>query len=198
MVEHRAIPNAADGERQRGQESGARASDATRGRPNRSDATNTGKTRKQMTNRIRIERENFLQSDGYDVEQAAIEIEIFEVEDGLIGQAAGVILYDQLAVALLNILVVGNAVVAESECNETDQRHEDEPGREIVSVDARKPPAGFGPQAGHRPDAPIEMPSGKLSCCHARQVHLCHFSDSPQGRHCAKTANRATPSSKLT
>src|ERR1700683_4763486 len=109
MVEHRAIPNAADGERQRGQESSARASDGTRGRPNRSDAANTGKTRKQMTNRIRIERENFLQPDRDDVKQAAIEIEIFEVEDGLIGQAAGVILYDQLAVALLNILVVGNA-----------------------------------------------------------------------------------------
>jgi hypothetical protein len=198
VIEHRAIPGAAYGKRERRQQPGTWTADGTRGRPDRGNTADTDQPRQQMTDRVRVERQKFLQPDGNDVEQTAVKIKISEVEDRLIGQAAGVIANDQLTVTLLHLLIVGDAVIAESKCNETGQRNEDERRCEIVGVDARQPPASFEPQPGQRPDAPIEIPSGKLSRCLARQFHWCHFSDSPHGDIAQKTPIRATPSSKLT
>ena len=155
MIEHRAVPGAAHRKRDRRKQSRARTANGTRRRPDRGNAADAGQCRQQMSNGVWVERKNFLKPDGDKVEQAAVEIEIPEMKDRLIGEAAGIIANNQLAVALLHLLVVRDAVVAEREGDEADQRKENERRREIVSVHARNPPAGFTRQTGHRPGAKI-------------------------------------------
>ena len=93
-----------------------------------------------MAQVIDLQRHDMAQRHRDDVEQAAIQIEIVELKQGAVGEAAFVIIEDQLTVMMLHPLVVGDGVDAEGhhhedeQCCEQRQRGEIEAGQ----VDARQ------------------------------------------------------------
>ena len=86
-----------------------------------------------------VERQNAIEQDRDHVEQPAIKIEIVEVEHGLIGQAAGVISEDELAVAMLHQFVIGDGVIVESQQDDNGERGESGKRKQIVDIGARQP-----------------------------------------------------------
>lgn len=78
MVEHRAIPDPARRERQRGQQAGARSADGARRRPRRGDSADAGESRQQMPHGIGVKRDDLFEPDRGDIEQTAVEIKILK------------------------------------------------------------------------------------------------------------------------
>ena len=100
--------------------------------------------------------------DRSDIEQAAIEVEVFEREKALVRKAAGVIGDDQLAVMMLNAFIVGNRIVVEGAKHQDDQRGEKNGGSEIMGVETRDPQNRLEPRrrstsnaGGPRPGKPF-------------------------------------------
>jgi hypothetical protein len=67
------------------------------------------------------ERKYSLEADRDDVEEAPVEVEIPEVEQSLIRKGAAVVRDDEFAVALLDLLIVGDGIIAERRENEDNQ-----------------------------------------------------------------------------
>ena len=120
MVEHRAVPDAARRERRGGEKPGARSTDGARGSPSRADPADAYQSRHQVADGVGVERPETFEADGDHIEKAAIQIEVPEMEQGLIGKPACVVANDELPVALLHFLIVGNRVVAEGEGDDND------------------------------------------------------------------------------
>ena len=142
VVEHRAVPRPAHRQGESGDGAGARPRHQPRGRAGGADAGDPGQRAQDMAHRIGIEkRQQPLEQQRQDVEQAAVQIKIDVVEQRLVGEAAGVIGNDQLAVMLLHFLVVGDGVGivgGEGERQQYDQQRGD---REIIAVASDKPRA---------------------------------------------------------
>ena len=136
VIEHRAVPRAAQRNRERGQERGARAADSARRGPDRDNAADTGQRREQVADRVGLKRKQILQAKGDEIEQAAIEIKISEMKHRLIDEAAPIIGDDQLGIALLHLFVVGDRVVAKRVGDENDQRAEQNRCHCVVTVGA--------------------------------------------------------------
>src|SRR5215475_7036621 len=85
------------------------------------NAADAAEGRQEVADRIGLERKHALQAERSEIEQTAVEIKVPEMEHRLIDQTASVVGDDQFGVTLLNLFVVGNAVVAEGESDEDDQ-----------------------------------------------------------------------------
>ncbi len=134
MGEHGAVPNSARRQRRRRNKSSTRPPDGARGGPNRADAADADQPGEQVADGVSIERNDFFQSNRNHVEQAAIQIEISEVKQGLIGEAAGIIGDNQFAIALLHFFVVGDGIIAKGEDDERNQRGEEYGCRQVVAI----------------------------------------------------------------
>ena len=91
MVEYRAIPRAAQCQANCGDEARTRTRDKPRGGRSRADPANANQRAQDMTEVVRIDRDQMSDGDGDDVEQATVEIKILEAEETLILEAAGII-----------------------------------------------------------------------------------------------------------
>ena len=130
MVEHRAIPGPAERQHQCSDEAGAWTGDRPCGRPGGRNAADAGECAQQMAQFIKVERDDLGDKRGDDVEQAAIEVEIVEVEQREVSHAAGVVGDDQFAVVLLHAFIIADAIVAkgqhddgEEQSHQTRRRH---------------------------------------------------------------------------
>ena len=148
MIEHRAVPRAAHRKRRRCQKPGAGPGDGSRRRPHRGDAADAAKRRQQVPDLVKIEWKKFLDADRNHVEQAAVQIEVPEMKQRLVDEAARVIGDDHLAVTLLHLLVIGDGVVAEGENDEDNQRTEQQHRRDVVTINARQHAAPPQPNRG--------------------------------------------------
>ena len=89
VIEHRAVPRAAQRDRERGQERGARAADGARRGPGRDNAADAGQRREQVADRVgRRAGADLCKPNGDEIEQAAIEIKISEMKHRLIDEPA--------------------------------------------------------------------------------------------------------------
>ena len=113
VVEHGAVPRAADAQADCGDQGRARTRDQSRSRRGGDDPTNAHQRAEDMAQIIGIDRNQMTEGDGNDVEQAPVEIKVLEAEDALLRQAAGIIGNDQLTVALLHFFIVGDGVILE-------------------------------------------------------------------------------------
>jgi hypothetical protein len=164
VVEHPAKPRPANRQRQRGEHARAGARDQPRRRPCRANAADADHDAKQMADDVDIRRHDTADQNRRDVEQPAVEIEILVGEDAAVFEPAGVVAQDQLAVAVLNLFVVGNCVVAKRQQRgrkqARDQQHRD--GIERIGARQSRPRSrwdtarhGFIAIRGHpNPDAP--------------------------------------------
>ena len=137
MVEHRAVPDPAYRERRRCKETRARSADGPRGGPGRADSADADQSRNCVADGVSIERKDLFESDRNQIEQAAIEVEVLEMEHRLIGKPARVIGDDELAVALLDFLIVGDRVIAKGEGHEDDERAKERRRRQVVTLQPR-------------------------------------------------------------
>ena len=80
VIEHPAVPDAADGKQRGGDQARARAGDQTRRRPGGGDAADAEEGAEEMADVIDVERHCLGDERRHDVEQSAVEIEILERE----------------------------------------------------------------------------------------------------------------------
>ncbi len=120
VVEHGAVPRAADAQADRGDQARARTRDHSRGRRSGSDPADADQCAEDMAQIIGIDRDQMTEGDGNDVEQAAVEIKVLEAEDALVREAAGIIGDDQLAVVMLHAFIVGDGVILEGAKRDDD------------------------------------------------------------------------------
>ena len=106
MIEHPAVPNAANSQRDTRHQSGARPGNHSGGGPGRYHAADAGDGAHNMANVVKIERQNMREQGGDNVEQPAVEIKIAEIKNRSVGKTAAVIGDDQVAVMLLEAFVV--------------------------------------------------------------------------------------------
>ena len=139
VVEHGAVPRAAGAERDRGDQGGARTRDQPRRCRRGADPADADQRAQDMAQVIGIDRNEMAEQDGGDIEQAAIEIQVLEVEDAEIVKAAGVVGDDQFAVVMLDAFIVGDRVVLEGAQRDHDQRGDQRDGGDIPGVAAREP-----------------------------------------------------------
>jgi hypothetical protein len=178
VIEHAAIPDAAERQRQPRQQSGPRPGDHPGGREGRRHPADAGERAHHVTNVIGVERQQMREQDRDDVEQAAVEIEVLKIEDRLVRKAALVIGDDQFAVVVLQAFIVGNGVFLERGEDQRDEHRHQQDGRQIEYVDLEsrkaKMPAGRG---GHALDLLSRILSSSVdrpildcrpSSCHGR------------------------------
>ena len=121
MVEHGAVPRAAKCEGDRRNQARARARNQSRDRGTGGDAANPQQGAEDVTQLVGIDRNDMSERHGDDVEQAAVEVEIFEGEEIANPESTLVIRDDQLAIAMLHGLIVGDRVVLEGEQRDDDK-----------------------------------------------------------------------------
>ena len=124
-------------QRDRGDQARARTRDQSRGRRSGADPADAHHRAEDMTQIIGIDRDQMAEGDGDDVEQAAIEIKVFEGEDALVPEAAAIIGDDQFAVVMLHAFIVGDRVVLEGAQRDDDERGDQRDGGDITGVEAR-------------------------------------------------------------
>ena len=115
------------------------------------------------------------EQDRHDVEQPAVEIEILVAEHRAVGEAAGVIGQDQFAVAVLDLFVVGDRVVAKGQQRDREQRRDQQPRRDIERIVPRPARPRTRPRvlAGVRPG--MASPRMVRALCAARSgLHMRH------------------------
>ena len=134
MIEHGAIPGAAQAQGECGDQAGARTRNQACRRRGAGDAANSRERAENVAQRVGIEGNDLCEADRDHVEQTTIEIEIFVGEEVAIDKAAAVISDDQLAVVMLNALIVGDRVVAESEQRNDCDGRQQQAGGDVVRV----------------------------------------------------------------
>jgi hypothetical protein len=95
---------------------------------------NAHKSRQQMADRIDVERNYLFEADRDDVEQPAVEIQIPEMEQPLVGKRTPIVGDDKFAVALLDLLVIGDRVIAESREDQDNQQAEQRRGCQVRRI----------------------------------------------------------------
>ena len=98
-----------------------------------------------MTQIVGIDREQMAQGDGNDVEQAAIKIKVIEMKYAEVTKPAHVVGDDQLAVMVLNTLVVGDRVIPEGAERDDDECRYQNASHDVICTDAY----GSAPRAAH-------------------------------------------------
>ena len=137
VVEHGAVPRAADAQAGRGDQARARTRDQARGRRSGADPADADQRAQDMAQIIRIDRDQMAEGDGNDIEQPAIEKKVLEAEYALVPEAAGIIGDDQLAVMMLNRLIVGDRVVLEGTQRDDNERGDKDERGAIIGAEAR-------------------------------------------------------------
>jgi hypothetical protein len=125
VVEYRPEPRPADRQRGGGQKAGARTRDQPRRGPGGYDAADADDSAQQMADGEDVGRQDPRQQNRNDVEQPAIEKQILVFKHRPVGQAAGVIGQDQFAIAMLDLFIVGDCVIAER-CQRGHQQGRDQ------------------------------------------------------------------------
>jgi hypothetical protein len=136
-----------------------------RRRPRSGDAADAGHRGQQVANGVGVERQELLQPDGDEIEQAAVETKIAEMKQRLVGKAGGIVGDDHLAVALLYFLVVRDRVVLEGEKYECHERGEEQPRRQVEFVHARELTQQGETRPAVRFDEPLDARILHERCC---------------------------------
>ena len=134
VVEHRAIPGAAQAQGECRDQARARTRNQPRGRGGSRDAADPRDRAENMAQRVGIDRNDLGEADRDHVEQAAIEIEVLVGEEIAVGKAAAVIGDDQLAIVVLHAFIVGDRVVAEGEQRDDCDGGQQQAGGDVIGV----------------------------------------------------------------
>jgi hypothetical protein len=168
VVEHRPVPGTADAQADRGEQARARARDQPRSRSSGPDSTDADQRAQDVPQIKWIDGDQMTEENGNDIEQPAIEVKVFEIEEALVGEAAPLIRNDQLTVVMLYPFIVGDGVTLESAQRDHDECGDQDTGGDIMSIEARYRPAPrqeFLRDAGNRR-------SGQLHLGHCTVVSL--------------------------
>lgn len=139
MIEHRAVPGAADRKRNRSDQARPRACDETRRGGCGADSTDADKGTHDMAQIVRIDRNDLAEGNGDNVEQAAIEIQVLEMEYALVCEMAFVAGDYQFAVVMLNTFVIGNGIVPERAKSGDGQRTKQQHSGDVMRIETRHP-----------------------------------------------------------
>jgi hypothetical protein len=88
VIEHRAVPGTAHRKRRRGKEARAGPSNGSRHRPDGGNAAEAGQRRQQVPDLVGIERNELLEADRNEIEEAAVQIKIAKMKQRLFDEAA--------------------------------------------------------------------------------------------------------------
>jgi hypothetical protein len=134
VVKHRAIPDAASRKCQGGKEPRACTANGACGGPGGDNAADADQPGKQVADGVGIKRQDTLQADRQHIEEASVQIEVLEMEHGLVGKPACIVSDDEFAVLLLHFLIIGDRIIAEGESDQNDKYRKERGRSPMVSA----------------------------------------------------------------